>query len=91
MTYRNILNSQLDLSERLLLVVVKIGKGELNNSSLERVVGVFKNLGSVDQGLSGILVLEESRGLDIVPLCSLNVHEVTRGVKVSSWRLRKKM
>lgn len=42
MTHRDILNPQLDLSETLLLVaVVEIGKRELDDSALERVVGVL--------------------------------------------------
>lgn len=84
-TYRDILDSKLDLSKRLLLVVVEIGEGEFDHSTLERVVGVFylldetpaiddehtQTLGSVDKGLSGVLVLEESRSLDVVPLCEV--------------------
>ena len=67
-TYRDVLNPQLDLSERLLLVVVEVGEGELNNSALERVVGIFQTLGSVDKGLSSLGVLKEGRSLDVVPL-----------------------
>ena len=37
MTHRDLLDLQLDLSERLLLVVVEIGKGELEDSSSQRI------------------------------------------------------
>ena len=37
----DLLDPQLDLPERLLLVVVEVGERELNDSALERVIGVF--------------------------------------------------
>lgn len=39
-THRNILDTQLDLAERLVLVIVQVGKRQLENTALERVVGV---------------------------------------------------
>jgi len=36
----DVLDPQLDLSERLLLVVVEVGEGELDDTALKRVVGV---------------------------------------------------
>lgn len=46
-THGNILNLQLDLPERLFLVIVKIGERELDNTTLEGVVGVLCDVSSV--------------------------------------------
>jgi hypothetical protein len=72
---RNILNAELDLAERLLLVVVEVGERELKDTALERVVGVLETLGAVDKSLAGVAVLKERRGLDVVPVygCQLRV------------------
>jgi hypothetical protein len=40
-THRDILDLQLDLPERLLLVVVKVCEGKLDDTALEGVVGVL--------------------------------------------------
>jgi hypothetical protein len=40
-THGNILNPQLDLPETLLGVVLEVGKRDLKNSALQRVVGVL--------------------------------------------------
>ena len=37
----DLIDPELDLAEGLLLVLVEVGKGNLNNTTLERVVGVF--------------------------------------------------
>jgi hypothetical protein len=46
-THGNILNPQLDLPETLLGVVLEVGKRDLKNSALQRVVGVLWNSISV--------------------------------------------
>ena len=65
----DVLDPQLDLSEALVLILVQVAQRELDDSALERVVGVLETLGSVDQGLTDGLDLEDGRGLDVVPVC----------------------
>ena len=37
----NLVNPELDLAEGLLLILVEIGQGYLDNTTLQRVIGVF--------------------------------------------------
>lgn len=37
----NLVNAQLNFSERLFLILVEIGEGDFDNTALQRVVGVF--------------------------------------------------
>lgn len=67
-THGNLLNTELDLAERLVLVVVEVGERDLEDTALQRVVGIVETLGAVDEGLADVAVLEERRRLDVVPV-----------------------
>lgn len=59
---------QLELAVGLLVVLVKVGEGSLDDAALERVIGVLETLGSVDKSLADVAVLEEGGCLDVVPV-----------------------
>ena len=67
---RDFFDTETELSEGLFVVLVQVGEGGLDDSSLQGVVGVLETLGSVDEGLYEVSVLEEGGGLDIVPVLS---------------------
>lgn len=48
----DLVHTELDLSECVVLIVLEIGEGNLEDSALQRVVGVLETSRSVDQGLS---------------------------------------
>jgi hypothetical protein len=48
----NLIHTELNLAECVVLVVLQIGKGDLEDSALQRVVGVLKTTGTVDKRLS---------------------------------------
>lgn len=64
----DLVDTELELAERLLVILVKVSERSLNDTALERVVGVLQTLGSVDKGLANVPVLEEDGGLDVVPV-----------------------
>jgi hypothetical protein len=51
----NLVDSQLDLAEAVVLVLLEIREGDLEDASLERVVGVLETGSTVDQGLSNTI------------------------------------
>ncbi len=61
-------NLQLELAVSLLVVLVEVGEGSLDDTALERVIGVLETLGSVDESLADVAVLEEGGSLDVVPV-----------------------
>lgn len=63
----DLVNSQLDSSESVVLLALQVSKTDIDNSALEFVVGVLQTSASVDQGLANISVLESGRSLDVVP------------------------
>ena len=48
----NLVDPELDLAERVVLVLLEIGQGDLEDSSLQSVVGVLETGGSVNEGLA---------------------------------------
>lgn len=64
----NLIDAELDLAEGVLVVLVKVGKGQLEDAALERVVGVLQSGRTVDQGFAGVAGVEEGRCLDVVPV-----------------------
>lgn len=48
----NLIDTELNLAESVVLILLQIGQGNLDDSSLQRVVGVLETGGSVDKGLS---------------------------------------
>jgi hypothetical protein len=64
----NILATELDLSVGKSLVVVKVGKGELVNTPLKAIGGDLSTLGFGDDSAAAILLTENRRGNEFVPL-----------------------
>lgn len=62
----DLVHTELNLAESVVLVVLEIGKGDLEDSALQGVVGVLKTAGTVDEGLSNIANLESGRSLHVV-------------------------
>jgi len=59
---------EFDLAESVLLILLEIGKRNLENPALEGVVGVLETSGAVDKGLSNISGSEGRRCLNAVPI-----------------------
>lgn len=57
----DLVDTQLNLAERVILVLLQIGEGDLEDSTLEGIVRVLQTGGSVDQGLANTT----HSGLDI--------------------------
>jgi hypothetical protein len=51
----NLVHTELDLAEGVVLIVLQIGEGDLENAALQRVVGVLQTAGAVDQSLADTL------------------------------------
>jgi len=54
----NLIDPQLDFAERMVFILLEVGKGDLENTALESVVGVLQTSGTVDESLSNISDLE---------------------------------
>jgi hypothetical protein len=48
----NLVDAELDLAERVVLVLLQIGQRNLDDAALQRIVGVLETGGAVDQGLA---------------------------------------
>lgn len=48
----NFIDSQLDLSESMIFIVLEIGEGDFENSTLESIVGVLETGRSVYEGFA---------------------------------------
>lgn len=48
----DLIDTELDLSERVVLILLEIGQGNLENSSLQSIVCVLETGGSVDESLT---------------------------------------
>jgi len=66
----NLVDSELDLAERVILILLQVGQRDLDDASLQGVVGVLETGSAVDEGLSGISDGEGRWGLDAVPILS---------------------
>jgi ethanolamine utilization microcompartment shell protein EutS len=64
----NILDTELDLAVSHGLVVVEVGKGELDNTSLQSIGSNLGTLGLGDDGLSAVLLGKDGGGDELVPL-----------------------
>lgn len=64
----NILDTKLDLTVRHGLVVIEIGKGELDNTSLQSIRSNLGTLGLGDDGLSALLLGKDGGSDELVPL-----------------------
>jgi hypothetical protein len=56
----DLVDPQLDLAEGVVLVLLEVGEGDLENTALQRIVGVLQTGGAVDEGLADTVI----RGLD---------------------------
>lgn len=48
----DLVDPELDLAERVVLILLEIGEGDLEDTALEGVVGVLQTGGAVDEGLA---------------------------------------
>jgi hypothetical protein len=48
----NLVDAELDLAESVVLVLLQVGEGDLNDAALQGVVGVLETGGPVDKSLS---------------------------------------
>ena len=64
----DLIDSQLDLTERVLLVLVQVSERDLEDTALQGIVGVLQTLGAVDEGLTNLANIESGRSLDIIPV-----------------------
>lgn len=48
----DLINAELDLAEGVVLVILEVGQGDLEDTALQRVVGVLQTAGAVDQSLA---------------------------------------
>ena len=63
----NILDTKLNLTVGCCFVVIEIGKGKFNHTSLKSLRGNLGTLGLGDDGLSTFLHLEDGRSNELVP------------------------
>jgi len=66
----NLVDSELNLAERVVLILLQVGQRDLDDASLQGVVCVLETGGAVDEGLSSISDGESRWGLDAVPILS---------------------
>lgn len=64
----DLVDSQLDSAERVILLALQIGKRDVKDTALKLVVGVLETGGTVDKSLTDITVLKGGRSLDVVPV-----------------------
>lgn len=64
----DLVNPQLDLTERVLLVLVQVGERNLENTALQGVISILQTLSAVDQGLADLANIKGRRSLDIIPI-----------------------
>lgn len=48
----DLVDAELDLAEGVVLIVLEVGEGDLDDTALEGVVGVLQTAGAVDKGLA---------------------------------------
>lgn len=66
----DLVNTELDLTEGVVLLSLEVGQRNVENTALELVVGVLQTSRTVDKGLANITVLKGGWGLDVVPVLS---------------------
>lgn len=66
----DLIDSQLDLSVRVVLRALQVSEADLDDAALQAVGGVLKTGGTVDEGLTNVSVLESGGGLDVKPVLS---------------------
>lgn len=81
----DLIDAQLDLAEAVVLILLEIGEGGLENTALERVVGVLQTGGAVDEGLADTGRLLVYVVLHFPALFSFS-RSLSLGVCVVGWR-----
>jgi hypothetical protein len=76
----DLVDPELDLAERVLLVLLQVSQRDLNDAALEGIVGVLQTGGAVDQGLADTELLDESMENFLEEICLLAVGEGGRGL-----------
>jgi len=61
-------DSELNLAESVVFILLEIGKRDFEDAALESVVGVFETGGAVDEGFADLSVLESGWSLHIIPV-----------------------
>ena len=64
----HLVDAELDLAERVVLILLEIGEGDLEDATLERIVGVLQTGGAVDKSLANIANGESGGSLKGVPV-----------------------
>ena len=64
----NLIDTELNLAESVVLIFLQVGQRNLEDSSLQCVVGILETGSSVDEGLSNISDVERRWCLDLVPI-----------------------
>ena len=64
----DLINTQLNLAERVLLVLVQVSERDLEDTALQSIVGVLHTLGTVDKGLTDLTNVKGGRSLDVIPV-----------------------
>jgi len=64
----NLVDSQADLAEGVVFILLEIGERNLEDTALKSVVGVLETGGTVDEGLANISDGEGGRSLEVVPV-----------------------
>ncbi len=54
----NLIDTELNLAESVVLILLQISEGDLDDTTLQRVVGVLETGGPVDKSLADISDLE---------------------------------
>lgn len=63
----NLVNAQTNAASSVVLAVLEVGKGNVENTALELLVGALQTSGAVHKSLTHVANIEGSRSLDRVP------------------------
>lgn len=64
----HLVNAEANLAERMIFILLEVSEGDLDNTSLECVIGILQTGGTVDESLADISDVEWVRGLNGVPI-----------------------
>jgi hypothetical protein len=74
----NLVDSESDLAESVVLILLQIGQGDLEYPALQCIVGVLETGGTVDEGLSDALKFVSIHGA---------MGDGDRGLRTLGWRM----
>jgi len=64
----DLVDSQLDLAEGVILVLLEVGKGDFQDTTLQGIIGVLETGGTVDQGLPNTAMIPSRQLLHPIPI-----------------------